>query len=275
MSYPVIERPIEAGPLAFPTALPGDVEPGAMPGATFEPSDAISRFVQPQNGTFGGGGGFFGGTGIGSLLQQLLQALETFFNASGLGSGGFPYGGNEPYFQNATGASVGDPHLSFNGSTWDNMGSQPDLLHSDSFQGGYQIATQATAPAANGVTYNQRATVTTNFGMTSVSLDNAGNATVTENGNAYALQAGETMDLGNGELVTRNGDGSVQVTCDNGNGGAIATTMRQNGQGIDVNATANNVNLGGALVAGPNQNGNGTVVPMNPMPHPRPIYRRY
>ena len=43
----------------------------------------------------------------------------------------------EQYFQNASGGSVGDPHLSFNGKTWDNMGSQPDLLHSDSIPGGY------------------------------------------------------------------------------------------------------------------------------------------
>ncbi len=274
MSYPVIERPIETM-LPFPGTLAGALGANPPGSGGARPTDTISRLANPGSvnaaglsvnplslmfpglSLFGGGGGF------GNLAQTLMQLLQSLFSTGGQnGAGGFPYGDNEQYFNNANGASVGDPHLSFNGAHWDNMGSQPDLLHSDSFQGGYQVSTQATPPSPNGVTYNQSATVTTNYGGTNVSLDNAGNATIAENGNQYTIQPGQTIDLGNGEIVQRNGDGSLQVTCDNGNGGEISTTMRDNGQGVDVSATAYNVDLGGALVSGAAQNGGGTLIPL-------------
>ena len=157
---------------------------------------------------------------------------------------------SEQYFTNANGGSNGDPHLSFNGASWDNMGSQPDLLHSDSFPGGYQLSTQTTPPSANGITYNQSATVATNYGQNSITLDNSGNATISQDGNSYQLPVGESMDLENGTFVQRNQDGSLCITSNNGQGGQITTTMKQNGNGVDVNTTANNVDLGGALVNG-------------------------
>jgi hypothetical protein len=64
------------------------------------------------------------------------------------------------------------------------------------------------------------------------------------------LQPGQTFDLGNGEIATRNADGSVTVTCTNGSGGEIATTLSGNGNGVDVNVSASNVDLGGTLVRG-------------------------
>lgn len=103
-------------------------------------SDAISRMVPPwlagtvsnpaQTALFGP---------LPGLLQQLVQMLQQMmggaygegcyrYGGSGAGGGGYcpPYGGsgscapygpydNENYFQNASGASEGDPHLSFNG----------------------------------------------------------------------------------------------------------------------------------------------------------------
>jgi hypothetical protein len=195
--------------------------------------------------------------GIGQFLSQLLAQFFGGNNGNGLGNGIGNGLGPEQYFTNATGASVGDPHLSFDGSTWDNMGSQPDLLNSNSFHGGYQLSTQTTPPNANGITYNQSATVSTNFGGTQVSLDNAGNATITQDGFSYQLQAGTTVDLGRGETATRNQDGSLAITCTNERGGEITTTMRENGRGVDVNTSAQNVDLGGALVRG------------------RPVYQRY
>ncbi|HVA27374.1 MAG TPA: hypothetical protein VNF68_04300 [Candidatus Baltobacteraceae bacterium] len=201
--------------------------------------------------------------GIGQFLMQMLSRL--------FGNGGGNNGNDEEYFNNANGGSVGDPHLSFNGSTWNNMGSQPDLLNSDSFHGGYQLSTQTTPPNAQGVTYNQSATVSTNFGNTQVSLDNAGNATITQDGYSYPLQSGTCIDLGHGETVTRNQDGSLAIACTNRRGGEITTTMRDNGQGVDVTTSANNVDLGGALVNGAqNPGANATLEPMG-----RPQYRRY
>jgi len=201
--------------------------------------------------------------GIGQFLSQLISQ----FLGNGNGQSG------EQYFNNASGGSNGDPHLSFNGSTWDNMGSQPDLLNSNSFHGGYQLSTQTTPPNAQGVAYNQSATVSTNFGNTQVSLDNAGNATIAQNGFSYPLQSGTTLDLGRGETVTRNQDGSLAITCANQHGGEITTTMRDNGQGVDVNTTAHNVDLGGALVNGAGTQSPGATTPLEALG--RPHYQRY
>jgi hypothetical protein len=247
----------------------GTTQAGIENDLTFEPrlpigGDGIARF-QPPNPAYGSGGGLggFGGFGsfgaagpsgsslfgqLGSLLQQLGALLQQLMGG-GFGSSGC---GAEQYFQNANGASTGDPHLSFNGSTWDNMQSQPNLLGSDSFPGGYRISTQATAPNASGVTYNQSATVTSNYGMTSVSLDKSGVATITQNGANVPIQPGQTLQLGNGESVTQNQNGSLAMTSTNGNGGTISTTLSLNGNGVDVQTTASNVDLTGALVNGPN-----------------------
>jgi hypothetical protein len=209
---------------------------------------------------------------LGGLTQFLSQMISQFFGNNGSSNGLTSSGlaSDEQYFNSASGGSVGDPHLSFNGTTWNNMGSQPDLLNSDSFHGGYQLSTQTTAPSANGVTYNQSATVATNFGGTQVTLDNAGNATITQNGYSYPMAPGTQYNLGHGENVARNQDGSLAITCSNRNGGTITTTMRDNGQGVDVNTSANNVNLGGVLVNG--ADGSQPLEPMGPQP---PHYIRY
>ncbi len=251
MTYPVLERPLD---ISFAQPQFGGAQAEYMDpvaGAALHAGDMIrsqynqnpSQFLNNMptlQNTFGSMFGFFPG---GNMLQQLYQMLQQMFLNQGSG---------EQYFQNANGGSVGDPHLSFNGQTWDNMGSQPDLLHSDSLPGGYQLSTQATPPNAHGVTYNQSATVTTNNGGTSVTMDKGGNVTVSQFGNAFAMQPGESVDLGSGEFVARNTDGSLQITCNNGGGGNIITTMTSNGSGVNVNTTANNVDLGGALVNGPN-----------------------
>lgn len=183
---------------------------------------------------------------LGGILQYLSSLISQLTGGSGINQPAQ----NEQYFGTASGGSNGDPHLSFNGSTWNNMQSQGDLLNSNSFWGGYRVSTQTTPPNAQGVTYNQSATIHTNFGGTTVTLDNAGNATIEQNGNSFAFAPGSTYDLGHGETATRNDDGSVSVTQLNGQGGQITTTMRHNGQGVDVNCSANNVDLGGALTSG-------------------------
>ncbi len=232
--------------------------------------DTISRMLQQfEQNTQGmppiGPMGFF--DMLSSMFNQAGSAFGQLFG------GGSPNYGSEQYYSSASGGSDGDPHLSFNGSTWNDMNSEPDLLHSDSIRGGYQLSTQTTTPNANGVTYNQSATVTTHNGGAQVTLNNNGNATITQNGLTTNLSPGQTVDMGN-ESVTRNQDGSLQVTSTNKNGGQITTTLRSNGPGIDVNVSARNVDLGGAMVQGPNASSSSPTVQLPAAPG-RPVVRRY
>jgi hypothetical protein len=153
-------------------------------------------------------------------------------------------------------SSVGDPHDSFNGTggngesvsgKWDNMKSHDHLITSNSIPGGFNVATTATTPNANGVTYNSQATITTNNGNTVVSMSANGTPSVTDNGQTVSLTAGSPATLSNGETVTLNNDGSMSVGVSNGQGGTINTTLKSNGNGVDVSATANEVDLGGYL----------------------------
>lgn len=202
--------------------------------------------------------------GLGSILSQLLGALQQLLSMFGVGPAFGSAGGGEQYFANASGSSTGDPHLAFNGSSgnggtqaahFDSMTDHPDLLESDSFAGGYQISTKVTQPGANGVTYNSQATVSTGFGGTQISLDNSGNATITQSGQTIALADGQSIALGNGETVTRSANGSVIVRDDNGLGGTITTTLSENGKGVDVSVQSSNVDLGGDLLAPPQLSG--------------------
>ena len=258
------------GAMLAEQALSNVAQLGNASGTPGQAQDGISRFLpttqqmlnlNPLSNPF---------DPIGSLMTKIQTLMQMLQNALGGGNqmangtpgtafpGGFPggsfppadgFGDNESWFTQASAGSNGDPHLSFNGQTWDSMVPHPDLLHSDSIPGGYQVSTTTTAPATNGVTYNQKATVTTNFGNSSISLDNAGNALATIYGQQYNLTPGQSMDLGGGTTATRNQDGSVTVLSQNDEGGAISTTLRQDGPGVDVNASAQNVDLGGDLAA--------------------------
>ncbi len=243
--------------------------------------DAISRFVQPGTpqpmGSTPATPGFASEYNpVDSMLAQLMQMMQMMMSALGLGGiggmGGFPgYGGGggggfptpypgpsgygcpyggEQFYPNATGGSQGDPHLSFNGNTWNNMTSQPNLLNSNSIPGGFQISTQVTPPGANGVTYNQCATIALNGGATTVSMNGQGQSTIQEYGQTIPLSPGQSMTLGNGESVTCNQSGSLTVLASNGQGGQISTTLTRQGPGVNVGVTAQNVDLGGTLVNG-------------------------
>ncbi len=231
------------------------------------------QFSTPTSST----GCAFGSMGAGTpfgIISELLGVVAQLLSMFGLGGTS-----TQAYFKNANGASTGDPHLSFDGTNvsganeqarFDSMIGHSDLLDSDSFAGGYQISTSVTQPAANGVTYNQQATISTGFGQTQVSLDNAGNATIVQNGQTTALADGESVDLGQGEAVTRAADGSVAVSDDNGFGGTITTTLSESGQGVNVNAQANDVDLGGDLLGG-NQPQPSSPAPITNAPVERPI----
>jgi len=257
------QPPAEFSPLSFGAF--GATSGGTMNGwAPSAPGDGISLSPQPSSGYPSWGSSSSGASMIQQLLSMLAQMLGQMGFGSGStgssggcsgfgGSGGYGgssgYGGGEQYFSNASGASVGDPHLSFDGGTWNDMSSEPNLLQSNSFRGGYQLSTQTTAPNAQGVTYNQQATVTTHGGNTQVSLENNGTATLTQNGVSTNIAPGQSIQLGN-ETITRGADGSLQVVVANQSGGQITTTMNVDGQGVNVSVSANNVDLGGAMVNG-------------------------
>jgi len=215
-------------------------------------------------GASGGTGGLLG-TVIG-LLSGLMNQLGSLVGSGGgtssgactsSGCGGAQFGGGQ-FFQNASASSMGDPHDAFSGtsaggstsgSKWDDMHGHGDLLSSGSFAGGYQVSTTATAPNANGVTYNGSATVTTARGATSVSMNGEGSYAVTSYGRNVPLQQGQAVSLGGGESVTLNADGSLTVADTNASGGSIQTTLKADGAGgVDVTNSASDVDLGGYLV---------------------------
>lgn len=217
------------------TQRPADLPFRSMSG------DAVNLLQRPMSGTMN--------AGAMSIFAQLVGFIQQLLSSFG--------GSGRSYFQNATAASTGDPHLAFDGTDahgnahharFDSMQGHKDLLDSSSFSGGYRISTQVTQPAANGVTYNREASISTDFGNTRVSLDNSGNARIVSNDRTIALAQGQTVDLGDGESATHNNDGSLTVTDSNGFGGTIATRLSENGAGVDVNVQSQNVELGGDLV---------------------------
>jgi hypothetical protein len=236
----------------------------------FTPSSASSPFGEPYSGGAYGGGSATGSSvfsqflnftqnvfsELSSLMQQLMGQNSSGQTPGSAASGGQQPAGPQQYFNNASLGSVGDPHDSFNGTTgsgqsvngkWDNMKSHDRLITSDSIPGGFTVSTTATTPNASGVAYNQNATITTNNGNTVISMGASGAPSVTDNGQSVSLTAGQPATLSNGETVTLNSDGSLNVGVSNGQGGTINTTLKSNGQGVDVSATANNVDLGGYL----------------------------
>jgi hypothetical protein len=80
-----------------------------------------------------------------------------------------------------------------------------------------------------------------------VSLNNQGQTSIQEYGQNVPISAGQTVQLGNGENVTCNANGSLTVVAQNGNGGQITTTLAHSGQGVNVDVSAHNVDLGGTL----------------------------
>jgi hypothetical protein len=148
------------------------------------------------------------------------------------------------------------------------MASQPDLLDCRSFSGGYRVSTQVTQPNGKGVTWNQSATVSLNNGATTISMNDNGEPSITSNGQSLSIARGQTLELGDGESVKCEQDGALRVTAQNARGGEISTTLSAPGKGVDVDVTARDVDLGGALVnGGEAQPGPGP----GPLPEPLPM----
>lgn len=281
----MLVQPLD-GPLG-PTSLSAPASNaengGALFGGAAPPAagDNISRLVPPWFNEDGGSDNGYANSGslqgvfgpLMGVLQQLMQVLQSLMGygcnspySGGVSGGNCPPYGKERYFQNASGSSEGDPHLAFNGAKWTNMASHPDLLNSNSIPGGFQISTQTTPPNGKGVTWNQSATVALNNGATTVSLNNKGQATIDSYGRSISIARGQTVQLGNGESVTCEQNGSLRVCASNDMGGRIDTTLTAEGRGVNVDVTAHNVDLGGALVNGFDRRRDG-----DPDPTPQPI----
>lgn len=194
------------------------------------------------------------------FMNQIAQMMQGLAGQQGVNAGqqSVSAGQQQPqqqYFTSASLSSTGDPHDAFNGTAagqqvsgkWDSMRSHNHLITSNAIPGGFNVATSATPSQANGVTYNQSATITANRGNTVVTMGANGAYSVIDNGQAVSLTAGQTSALSNGETATLNKNGSLTVGVSSAQGGSISTTLSYNGNGVDVNATANNIALGGYL----------------------------
>ena len=236
-------------PIALPIAYPGQNYGGTSGTSTSCDSNFFSSILQNLSNAI---------SQITSYLSGQTASGSTG-TTTGTGYSNSPTQSQQPenYFSSATGSSTGDPHDAFDGTTggganvtdkWDSMQGHGDLLDSNSFRGGYQVSTTTTTPNAKGVTYNSSATVATDNGNTSVTMNKDGSYAVTENGRNVALAQGQATQIGRGEFVTLNADKSLTVTDTNHEGGAVTTTLSNNGNGVDVNASGSNVDLGGYLV---------------------------
>jgi hypothetical protein len=258
------------------SGAPGALARSQLPDAVTRPWWADGTSTGPGNGN---GGNLFGmpfGSGIGSnssiagILTGLVSLLQQLVGSFLKQNPTQPAPQQQPCaaagaqgqrFENVDVSSTGDPHLSVagtadgpNGGTaigaqWDSMTSQNDLVHSTQIDGGYRVSTAVTQPGANGVTWNQSATVHANFDQDAVTMNRDGSFAVYDNGNEVALGKGESAVLSGGETVSENQDGSLLVTARSATGGTIATTLRATGGGVDVTTHAHDIAVGGDAIA--------------------------
>jgi hypothetical protein len=203
------------------------------------------------------------GGGLIGMLEQIVAAFGSALqNGAQQALGAF--GGTRPtapattLFTNATLGSVGDPHLSLSGTTaasatpidahFDSMTSHDDLFSTPSF-GGFGVSTTAGAPNASGVTTNASATAFLDRGADTITMDADGSLAVTSGGRAIDVADGTSVTLDGGATLSRASNGAVTIADTTPSGRSLSTTFAANGSGVDVSATAQNVALGGDLIA--------------------------
>src|SRR5581483_9955762 len=228
---------------------------------------------QPGSNGYGAFGGSWMSslTGLlGGLVGALQQLLGSLTGAAG-GTTGAPSSPawappNQHSAQQHVGdmeiTSTGDPHITEQGTVlgpngaatqvsqkYDSMASQNDLVDSAWVAGGYKVSTTVTPPNANGVTYNQTATVTANDGLDAVTMRRDGSYTITDAGSQVQLAKGKSLTLSGGETVTANADGSLTVAATNGQGSSISTLLKANGTELNGETNAHDIGLGGEVMA--------------------------
>jgi hypothetical protein len=201
-----------------------------------------------------------------SIVGLLGQLVGAFTNGLAAASGTTPpgtqpgTGGPQQRFADVDISSTGDPHLAETGTRrtadgsqavdehFDSMTSHDDLVSSRAIAGGYRVSTAVTQPAANGVTWNESATVRTNFDQDSVTMRRDGTFSIIDGDQFVDLGKGETATLSGGETVTENADGSLVVAAAGQHGGTMTTTLRATGNGVDVTTHAHELAVGGDVV---------------------------
>ena len=245
---------------------------GSLPTAA---SDGVSSSWWRSTGVPAGGtGGADPSATMWTLLQSIVgllgQLVGAFTNGLGSASGttlpGTPpgtqpgIGGPQQRFADVDISSTGDPHLAETGTRqtaggaqavdehFDSMTSHDDLVSSRAIAGGYQVSTAVTQAGANGVTWNESATVRTNFDQDSVTMRRDGSFSIIDGDQFVDLNKGESATLSGGETVTENADGSLVVAAAGQHGGTMTTTLRATGNGVDVTTHAHELAVGGDVV---------------------------
>jgi hypothetical protein len=246
---------------------------------TVNRAGSLSGFFGYGNATNSSIGGIL--TGLVSLLQQLIGSLVNQGQSQGqnqLPNRPCASNAGQRRFEDLDVSSTGDPHLAAVGTRegpgggaidahWDSMTSENDLVHSTQIDGGYRVSTTVTQPGANGVTWNQSATVHANFDQDAVTMNRDGSFEIFDNGQEVRLGKGESATLSGGETVSENQDGSLLVSARSATGGTISTTLRANGQGVDVTTHAHEIAMGGDAIAHANP-----TAPVRHVPHvPPPV----
>lgn len=243
-----------------PVAFPGSnavAAPAARPDGVARPwwSGAASQSGPGGIGAFGSanatGGSLFGL--IGNIIAQLQSVIGSYLN--GCETGAAP----PQRFTSLDVSSTGDPHVAATGTRagdcapavnehYDSMTAHTDLVDSADVAGGYRVSTAVTQPDAAGVTWNRSAAVHLNDGADRVTMNRDGSFIVVDDGAPVQLSAGQTLQLSGGSTVSLGTDGALTVAATGINGGTIATTLRANGNGVDVSTHAQNITVGGDVV---------------------------
>ncbi|HEY4442111.1 MAG TPA: hypothetical protein VGN14_16755, partial [Candidatus Elarobacter sp.] len=120
-------------------------------------------------------------------------------------------------------------------------------LISASVDGGYAVSTVVTPINQYGVAYNDTATVTTNDGKDSVTLDRGGHLTIVSDGTTLAQpESTAPIALAGGAVVTIDASGNATVTA-TGAHGTVATVLVATGSGVDVHGSVAGFAIGGDI----------------------------
>ena len=251
------------GPFARPGSNVAAAAPAPQPDGLAQPWWPAAAGAPPRGPGGFGGIGMFGsadasGGSLSGLIGNIIAQLQSLIG--GYLNGGQAAGGaQQQQFSSLDVSSTGDPHLAATGTRpgncapalnerYDSMTAHTDLVDSADVAGGYRVSTAVTQPDANGVTWNRSATVHANDGADRVTMNRDGSFVVVDDGEPVQLAAGQSLQLSGGSTVTRGNDGALTIAANGTGGGTIATTLRANGNGVDVTTHAQNIAVGGDVV---------------------------
>jgi len=164
--------------------------------------------------------------------------------------------------------SWADPYITstINGNTASqtNMNSIPNLVNaSSSIVGGYQVSTTTASANANGVTYNQTATIQLDNNAQLIDtynpLNNTQSAVFVQGSSSQALTPGSSVYFANQGTIEVNNDGSLEIRANGPNAAFAQTYIGTDGTGLDVESNGANAFITGyAANIQPNQSSSQT-----------------